>query len=102
MAATIRNFAWVINGDGSLTVANERRGKKRGAITIELPPLPRGKPDGREGARKFKLERRNPRHLGDWEQKRITRPAEHSSRGIGCRFIIDASERAEFPSIFNE
>lgn len=43
MAATIRNFAWVINGDGSLTVANERRGKKRGAITIELPPLPQGK-----------------------------------------------------------
>lgn len=41
MAATIRNFAWVINGDGSLTVANERRGKKRGAITIELSPLPR-------------------------------------------------------------
>lgn len=40
-------------------------GKEEGRDNDRTPSPPSGKPDGREGARKFKLERRNPRHLGD-------------------------------------
>lgn len=62
MAATIRNFAWVINGDGR----ERAEGKEEGRDNDRTLSPPSGKePDGREGARKFKLERRNPRHLGD-------------------------------------
>lgn len=41
-------------------------GKEEGRDNDRTPsPLSGKEPDGREGARKFKLERRNPRHLGD-------------------------------------
>lgn len=62
MAATIRNFARVINGDGSLT---KEEGKEEGRDNdrTSLPSLVE-KPEWEERskcARKFKLERRSPR-----------------------------------------